>query len=158
MSQRDHRYQLHLTWTGNRGSGTSAYRDYDRDMIIDIPGKPALHTSADPAFLGNPDLHNPEDMLVSSLSACHMLWYLHLCSDAGIVVTAYTDDATGHMTLTRDGGGHFTQVTLRPRVTIATGCDAARAERLHARAHELCFIANSVNFPVACEAEVEAAE
>ncbi|WP_148254445.1 OsmC family protein [Aidingimonas lacisalsi] len=154
MNQRDHRYQLHLTWTGNRGSGTSAYRDYDRDMIIDIPGKPALHTSADPAFLGDPALHNPEDMLVSSLSACHMLWYLHLCADAGIVVTAYTDDATGHMTLTRDGGGHFTQVTLRPRVTITESSDADLAERLNERAHELCFIANSVNFPVVCEAEV----
>lgn len=156
MSLHEHCYHVRTTWTGNLGNGTRHYRDYSRNMDIDVSGKPTLPASADPAFRGDPERHNPEDMLVGSLSSCHMLWYLHLCADAGVVVTAYTDNAEGTMAMTADGGGHFTQVTLKPHVTIDEGSDAALAERLHERAHRLCFIANSVNFPVHCEPTIVA--
>ncbi|MBD3897255.1 OsmC family protein [Halomonas sp. ML-15] len=146
-----HDYQVRVTWTGNQGSGTRDYRAYSRDHEIEIAGKVTLQGSADPAFLGDAGRHNPEDMLVASLSACHMLWYLHLCAEAKIVVEDYIDQAQGSMALTSSGGGHFTQVTLRPRVTVSGDSDARLAERLHENAHALCFIANSVNFPVTCE-------
>ncbi|MFQ5520678.1 MAG: OsmC family protein, partial [Candidatus Methylomirabilia bacterium] len=100
---------------------------------------------------GDPSRYNPEELLVAALSACHMLWYLHLCTDAKIIVTDYMDHASGTMVLTADGSGHFTAVVLKPSVTIQRGGDVTLAERLHARAHQLCFIANSVNFPVRCE-------
>lgn len=140
------RYRARVVWTGDRGSGTSGYRAYGRDHRILIDGKPELAGSADPAFLGEADRHNPEDLLVASLAACHMLWYLHLAADAGIRVTAYEDAAAGTMCVDGDGG-RFEAVTLNPVVTIAQG-DAARAEALHGEAHRRCFIANSVNFPV----------
>ncbi|PAU75491.1 OsmC family protein [Halomonas salipaludis] len=149
-----HDYHVQVTWTGNQGSGTRDYRAYSRDHDIEIAGKATLQGSADPAFLGDAGRHNPEDMLVASLSACHMLWYLHLCAEARIVVEDYTDQAQGSMALTSSGGGHFTQVTLRPRVTVSGDSDAQLAERLHERAHALCFIANSVNFPVTCEPRI----
>ncbi|MDR5905604.1 OsmC family protein [Franzmannia qiaohouensis] len=149
-----HDYHVQVTWTGNLGSGTRDYRAYSRDHDIEIAGKATLQGSADPAFLGDAGRHNPEDMLVASLSACHMLWYLHLCAEARIVVEDYTDQAQGSMALTSSGGGHFTQVTLRPRVTVSGDSDARLAERLHERAHALCFIANSVNFPVTCEPSI----
>lgn len=157
MSQPQHDYRVRVTWTGNQGSGTHGYRDYSRDHEIEVAGKATLRGSADPAFLGDAARHNPEDMLVASLAACHMLWYLHLCADAGVVVERYTDQAEGSMALTGNGGGHFTRVTLRPQVGIAAGSDPALAEQLHERAHRLCFIANSVNFPVHCEPTMERA-
>lgn len=150
---REHHYALRLRWTGNKGKGTSGYRDYERTHEISIEGKPLLQGSADPAFLGDPALHNPEDLLVASLSACHMLWYLHLCADAGIVVTAYEDNATGTMTQ-QAGKAQFSAVVLKPKVTIKAGGGTAKAEQLHERASELCFIARSVNFPVSHEAEI----
>lgn len=148
---KEHHYALQLTWTGNKGEGTTSYRAYDRSHEIRIEGKPLLEGSADPAFLGDPSLHNPEDLLVASLAACHMLWYLHLCSSAGIVVTAYEDDASGTMQQEPDGGARFTSVVLRPRVTVKPGADMHKAEQLHERASDLCFIARSVNFPVSHE-------
>lgn len=148
-----HHYALQLVWTGNQGEGTTGYRAYERSHEIRIEGKPPLQGSADPAFLGDPARHNPEDLLVASLAACHMLWYLHLCSDAGIVVTAYEDDASG--TMVQEGGAaQFTSVVLRPRVTVEAGGDRAKAEQLHERANELCFIARSVNFPVSHEPRI----
>ncbi|HSH43792.1 MAG TPA: OsmC family protein [Arenicellales bacterium] len=150
---KEHHYSLQLRWTGNRGQGTSGYRDYDRSHEIRIEGKPILKGSADPAFLGDPSLHNPEDLLVASLSACHMLWYLHLCADAGIVVTGYEDDAAGTM-VQKGGEAQFSSVVLTPKVTIKAGGDRDEARRLHERANELCFIARSVNFPVEHEVEI----
>lgn len=144
---KEHHYALQLRWTGNRGEGTTGYRDYDRSHEISIEGKPLLKGSADPAFLGDPSLHNPEDLLVASLAACHMLWYLHLCADAGIVVTDYVDDASGTMEL-KAGKAQFSAVVLHPKVTIKAGGDVSQAEALHEQASELCFIARSVNFPV----------
>ncbi|MBP2293438.1 OsmC family protein [Azospirillum rugosum] len=155
MSAHDHRYSATVTWTGNQGTGTSGYKAYSRDHDIAIPGKPAIAGSSDPAFRGDATRHNPEDLLVASLSACHMLWYLHLCAVNGIAVTAYRDDASGTMTEGDGRPGRFTEVTLRPHVTIAPGSDPAKADSLHHEAHEQCFVANSVNFPVRCAPVIE---
>jgi organic hydroperoxide reductase OsmC/OhrA len=150
-----HRYAIAVDWTGNTGTGTSGYRDYERRHEISAgTRKPAIPGSSDPAFRGDPARWNPEELLVASLSACHKLWYLHLCAEAGIVVLAYTDHAEGEMEETADGSGRFTRVVLRPRVSVAAGCDEAQARQLHQTAHARCFIANSVNFPVACEPEI----
>lgn len=152
-----HSYATDLVWTGNRGEGTSGYRAYDRAYEISVAGKPAIPGSSDPHFRGDATRYNPEELLVASLSACHMLWFLHLCADAGIRVERYTDSATGAMQETADGGGHFTEVVLRPAVRIAGDVAHTRIDALHERAHELCFIAQSVNFPVRCEATLEVA-
>ena len=154
MTDDSHRYATSLEWTGNLGSGTSGYRDYGRDHVHGAPGKPDIAGSSDPHFRGDAARWNPEDLLVASLSACHQLWYLHLCSVGGIIVTAYTDQAEGSMAVGPDGGGEFTSVTLRPHVTISTG-DPEKAHELHHEAHRLCFIARSVNFPVNCEPTIE---
>ena len=151
---KNHTYTATVTWTGNRGEGTRSYRGYGREHDIACPGKPVLRGSADPAYRGDAARHNPEDMLVAALSACHMLWYLHLCASAGVVVTAYEDRAEGTMRTHADGAGEFTIVTLRPRVTIAGESDPATAERLHEKANAMCFVARSVNFPVAHAPEI----
>jgi len=154
-----HRYEVKLHWTGNRGTGTSDYRAYGRDHQIAVAGKvAAIPGSSDPHFRGDRDRYNPEELLVASLSACHMLSYLHLCAVNDVVVISYEDEAVGTMTETPQGGGRFTCVTLRPRVGITSWSDAVKATELHHQAHELCFIANSVNFPVGCEAVIVAAE
>ena len=146
-----HIYSLSLTWTGNTGKGTSDYRAYDRRHEIAAPGKPAIPGSSDPHFRGDPARYNPEEMLVASLSACHMLWYLHLAATTSVVVTSYQDDAVGTMHESSDGRGRFSEVVLHPAVTIQAGSSVADAEALHHRAHDMCFIANSVNFPIRCE-------
>lgn len=148
---REHHYQATVTWTGNLGQGTAGYRAYSRDLEIVGAGKPVIPGSSDPAFRGDKTRYNPEDMLVGSLSACHMLWYLHLCAVAGIVVTRYVDRADGMMAEEADGAGQFVRVTLRPEITLAASADVAKAAALHHEAHAKCFIARSVNFPVECE-------
>ena len=147
-----HQYSLTIKWTGNKGSGTSAYRAYDRSHVIISENKVEISASSDPAFLGDKTKHNPEELLVASLSSCHMLWYLHLCSEAGIIVVEYTDNATGIMMETPNGGGKFKEVTLHPIVTLAENSMKEKADKLHQKANELCFIANSVNFPVSHKA------
>jgi organic hydroperoxide reductase OsmC/OhrA len=154
MSARRHHYRTQLVWTGNRGAGTSAYGAYDRAHEVKVAGKPALPMSSDPNFRGDRARHNPEELLVASLSSCHMLWYLHLAADSGVIVTSYEDSAEGVMDEGADGNGRFVSVTLRPRVHCAPGADTALALKLHDEAHDKCFIANSVNFPVLCEASV----
>jgi organic hydroperoxide reductase OsmC/OhrA len=154
---RQHRYETQVVWTGNLGQGTSGYRAYARDHEIHAQGRPPVAGSSDPAFRGDPGRYSPEDLLVASLSACHMLWYLHLCADNGIVVEEYTDVASGVMVETENGGGRFREVVLKPRVVVRAGADTDRAVHLHERAHELCFIANSVNFDVRCDAAVSVA-
>jgi organic hydroperoxide reductase OsmC/OhrA len=146
-----HSYETTVTWTGNTGSGTSGYRDYERAHEVSAAGKPAIPGSSDPAFRGDPARWNPEELLVASVSECHMLSFLHRCAAAGVVVTSYRDQPIGTMTETEDGGGYFTEVVLRPEVGFAAPVQPARAAELHKRAHELCFIAHSVNFPVRCE-------
>jgi organic hydroperoxide reductase OsmC/OhrA len=158
MSGKTHTYTCALTWTGNLGTGTSSYAAYSRDHVFSGAGKPDLPGSSDPAFRGDGRRYNPEELLVAAISSCHMLWYLHLCADAGISVLAYRDEATGAMVEDRAKGGYFTRVVLAPKVTIAKGSDAAKARQLHEGAHAKCFIANSVNFPVACEPEIELSE
>lgn len=155
MKRREHQYAPTVEWTGNLGQGTSSYAAYSRDHVISVAGRPDIPGSSDPAFRGNACRHNPEDMLVASLSTCHMLWYLHLASEAGIVVTAYRDAPLGIMVEDRERGGWFEHVTLRPEVTIAAG-DPRTAAQLHDAAHTKCFIANSVNFPVTCEPRIVA--
>jgi organic hydroperoxide reductase OsmC/OhrA len=145
---RTHSYEVSVTWTGNRGTGTSGYRAYDRDHEVTAAGPPPIAASSDPAFRGDRGRWNPELELTAALAQCHMLWYLHLAASAGVVVTAYADDAHGTMAETEDGGGHFTEVVLRPRVTVASADMIEVAVSLHREAHAKCFIANSVNFPV----------
>jgi organic hydroperoxide reductase OsmC/OhrA len=151
---REHSYHTNVTWTGNTGTGTASYRGYKRDHEIAADGKPVIPGSSDPAFRGDPARWNPEELLVASLSTCHQLWYLHLCADAGIVVTAYDDRAEGVLTERPDGGGRFARVVLRPRVTITSAAHRELALSLHERAHAMCFIASSVNFAVSTEASI----
>jgi organic hydroperoxide reductase OsmC/OhrA len=155
MTGREHRYVTDVEWTGNTGTGTSGYRAYERCYEMRCPGqtKPPIPGSSDPTFRGDAARWNPEELLVASLSACHQLWYLHLCADAGLVITRYEDRSEGVMTEEADGGGRFRRVVLRPVVTFAPGADLDRARALHHDAHRLCFIANSVNFPVEHEPE-----
>jgi len=148
-----HRYRVDVEWTGNLGSGTDGYRNYSRDHEIRIAGKPPLAGSSDPVFRGDAGRHNPEDLLLTALSTCHMLSYLHMATLAGVVVTAYADAAEGTMA-TGGNGGRFVEVVLHPTVTISPASDPAKAEAAHADAHHACFIANSVNFPVRCEPRI----
>lgn len=145
---REHSYQVTVRWTGNTGPGTSGYRAYDRAHDVTTAGKPVIRASADPAFGGDPRRWNPEDLLVASLAQCHMLTYLALCARSGIVVTGYQDTASGTMRETPGGSGQFTEVVLHPVVTVATDEMTGPAAALHQQAHERCFIANSVTFPV----------
>jgi organic hydroperoxide reductase OsmC/OhrA len=152
---RTHHYEVTLEWTGNTGDGTSGYRSYRRDHTLSAGrAKPPILGSSDPTFRGDHARWNPEELLLAALSACHQLAYLHLCADAGIVVVAYQDRAEGVMEETADGGGHFISATLRPQVTVAAGSDVAKAQELHHAAHEKCFIASSVSFPVHAEPRV----
>ncbi|WP_250476127.1 MULTISPECIES: OsmC family protein [unclassified Caballeronia] len=150
-----HTYELTVDWTGNLGSGTSAYDAYSRDHLVRVGTKAAIEASSDPAFRGDPARHNPEELFVASLSSCHMLWYLHLCATNKIVVTGYVDEAIGTMQEESKGEGRFVDVLLRPRVTIGAGGNVDLAARLHEEAHRFCFIANSVNFLVRCEPSIE---
>jgi len=145
---KQHRYTIAVRWTGNTGMGTKSYRGYERAYEITAERKPAIVGSSDPAFRGDAHRWNPEELLVASLSACHKLWFLGLCSQAGVTVTAYEDAAEGSMIEEANGAGQFQSVTLRPHVTIAAMSDEAKAMELHHQAHTMCFIARSVNFPV----------
>jgi len=144
----NHDYTARIVWTGNRGQGTASYRGYDRTWNVETPGKPVINCSNDPLLGGDPTLHNPEDMLIAALSACHMLWFLHLASDAGIVVEGYEDNPLAVGESLPSGAGRFLSATLRPHITLAPGSDPEAADSIHSRIHEVCFIARSVSFPV----------
>ncbi|MEO6942731.1 MAG: OsmC family protein [Terrimesophilobacter sp.] len=150
----EHHYTTTIEWLGNRGTGTSGYREYGRELLLSVEGKHPIDGSADRTFHGNADRWNPEDLLVASLSQCHMLSYLHVAVLRGIVVTAYSDTAVGTMEQTPDGGGHFTSVVLRPLVTITDSGMMDLAMEAHREASAKCFIANSVNFPVLHEPHI----
>lgn len=146
---RTHTYEVRTTWTGNKGSGTSSYSAYSRDHEIAVPGKAtALPGSSDAAFRGDASRYNPEELLVSAVSTCHMLWYLHLCAEAGVTVLSYEDACHGVMRENSDGSGAFVEIVLNPAVLLADATRTEDAERLHHKAHEMCFIARSVNFPI----------
>jgi organic hydroperoxide reductase OsmC/OhrA len=149
-----HSYRTRIRWTGNLGSGTREYRGYTRDHLLEVAGKPAVPLTSGLSPRSDAQRLDPEELVVAALSSCHMLWYLHLCSAAGVVVTDYVDDAEGTLSLDRDGGGRMTSVILRPHVVVADGATEL-ARSLHDEAHRKCFVANSVNFPVACEAQIE---
>ncbi|MDO9639599.1 MAG: OsmC family protein [Pseudotabrizicola sp.] len=145
-----HDYSSRIVWTGNTGEGTRSYRGYARSWEIAVPGKAVVQCSNDPLLGGDPGKMNPEDLLLSALSACHMLWYLHYASEAGIVVTEYEDSPVGTGEIGPGGAGRFTAVELRPVITLAPGADEGLAEAIHHRIHAVCFIARSVAFPVTC--------
>jgi organic hydroperoxide reductase OsmC/OhrA len=149
---RPHHYTLGVRWTGNTGEGTKDYRSYERSYVISSDGKPDIAGSADPNYRGDEARWNPEDLLVAALSACHKLWFLHLAAVNGIVVTDYADDPLGTLNAEPDGSGEFTSVVLRPKITLEDASLCDKADALHHDAHEKCFIARSVNFPVTVEA------
>lgn len=145
---KQHHYNTELRWTGNRGSGTSHYSSFDRSHSIKVKDKPEIKGSSDPAFKGDYTKYNPEELFLSALSACHMLWYLHLCARENVIVLGYSDQAIATMVETPDGGGKFTSATLKPSVVIDHQSMYDKALELHQKAGERCFIANSVNFKV----------
>ncbi|RKR82394.1 organic hydroperoxide reductase OsmC/OhrA [Mucilaginibacter gracilis] len=145
---KSHHYNVKIEWTGNTGSGTSSYTAYERQIEVSSIGKPVIPTSSDPAFRGDKSRYNPEELLVASLSSCHMLWYLHLCAENGIVVVKYKDEATGIMTETANGSGKFESVTLKPVVYVSEPQMIENAIALHKKANEMCYVAKSCNFPV----------
>jgi len=144
-----HHYKLNIKWTGNNGTGTSHAAAYERSHTMSVKGKPEILCSSDPAFRGDNTKYNPEEFMVAALSSCHMLWYLHLCADAGIVIVNYEDNPEGTMVeASGNDRGRFTEVTLNPVITITDGKLQELAHSLHEKAHEKCFIANSCNFPI----------
>lgn len=145
---KQHHYQLKVIWTGNKGTGTDHYTHYERSHTIEVKNKTSILASSDTPFLGDATKHNPEDFMLASLSTCHMLWYLHLCADAGVIVTAYTDNPKGTLLQKDDGGGSFSEVSLYPEVQVLKEDMIDKANALHQKANEKCFIANSVNFTV----------
>ncbi|CAG5072532.1 hypothetical protein DYBT9623_04184 [Dyadobacter sp. CECT 9623] len=145
---RQHHYKTTIEWTGNTSRGTADYRAYERSHTAKIEGKPGIDLSSDPAFRGDRTRHNPEELFVASIASCHMLWYLHLCTEAGVVVLEYQDRATGTMEETDNGSGRFTEVILYPVVKVSDESMLQKANELHHKAHEYCFIANSCNFPI----------
>jgi len=146
----EHNYKLTAVWTGNKGNGTKNVRDYDRSHTVTIQGKPELFLTTDNPAVGDKSKLNPEDLLVSAISSCHMLSYLYACAMEGIVITAYTDNATGIMIEKESGGGSFKEVILNPIFYVADESMVEKAINLHHKAHEICYIANSVNFEVKC--------
>jgi organic hydroperoxide reductase OsmC/OhrA len=145
---KQHYYKLKVTWTGNNGTGTDHYKHYERSHTIEVINKIKIDASSDTPFLGDATKHNPEDLFLASLATCHMLWYLHLCADAGIIVTAYIDQPTGILTQKEDGSGSFSEVVLHPQITVKEKQMIELANQLHANANLKCFIANSVNFKI----------
>jgi len=143
-----HHYELTTEWTGNTGTGTSSYRAYERSVTISVRGKADIAASSDTAFNADRSKHNPEELLLAAISSCHLLWYLHLCAEAGVAVVRYTDLATGTMAEEPDGGGRFTAVILKPQVVVSGETMMAKAKDLHEKANKLCYIANSCNFPI----------
>ena len=143
-----HEYKVLTAWTGNQGTGTKEYKSYSRNHDILVQGKETLACSSDPQFRGDRNRHNPEELLVASISSCHMLWYLHLCASNGVVVTDYSDHAVGFMEENKDGSGQFTEVTLYPKVFVEDESMIEKANALHHEANKMCFIARSVKFPV----------
>ncbi len=152
---KNHEFESEIIWTGNRGTGTATYKGYDRTWSIVTPSKPRVDCSNDPLLGGNKLLHNPEDLLLSTVAACHMLWYLHLASSAGITVLSYKDSPVGMAESSPNGAGRFVEAILRPLIGVAPGTDTALADAIHGQIHEVCFIARSVNFPVRYQARYE---
>lgn len=150
-----HTYQTTTTWTGNQGTGTSGYTEYERSHTILAEGKIPLEASSDKPFRGDGSKYNPEELLLASVSGCHMLWYLHLCAVNNVVVESYIDEARGEMLTEANGGGRFSRIVLKPRIVVQAAGMLEQAAALHHQAHEFCFIANSLNFPVIIEPQIQ---
>ena len=148
-------YSVKVKWTGNRGAGTQSYKSYDRTWDLCTPQKPVVHCSNEPLLGGDPTLYNPEDMLIAGLSSCHMLWFLHLASDAGVSVLSYEDQPLALGETLSSGASRFLECTLRPRIAVAKGVNLHVANQLHSKVHDYCFIARSVNFPVYFDAKYQ---
>jgi organic hydroperoxide reductase OsmC/OhrA len=145
---KEHNYHTNLQWTGNTGKGTETYRGYERAHLISVEGKHIIEASSDPSFRGDKTKYNPEEMFVASLSSCHMLWFLHLCSDVAVIVLEYTDAAVGKMIESDDGNGKFSEVILHPSVKVKESWMLEKIDLIHEKANAFCYIANSCNFPV----------
>lgn len=158
MKNGTHEFTASVRWTGNTGEGTQTYRGYGRTWDIATDSKAIVHCSNDPLLGGDPTKHNPEDLLLASLSSCHMLWYLHLACNAGIVVHAYSDNPIGVGETLPNGAGRFLRATLRPKILVSGRLDLQRAAELHHEVHKYCFIARSINFPVTYEPSFEEIE
>ena len=143
-----HNYRAAIIWSGNQGSGTSNYKDFERSYHIQIENKATILGSSDPAFRGDRTKHNPEELLLAAVSSCHMLWYLHFCSENKIIVTDYIDNATAILEETERGNGKFIAIALHPTITITEKSMIEKATELHAKANEYCFVANSLNLIV----------
>jgi organic hydroperoxide reductase OsmC/OhrA len=154
MNPKNHEYTACVEWTGNTGEGTRSYKSYERSWQLNTKGKPVIDCSNDPVLGGDPNKHNPEDLLVASVASCHMLWYLHLCSVAGIAVTSYKDNPLAIGEMLPSGAGRFVSITLRPTITITNGSDENQALSIHDDIHQYCFIARSINFPVGIDANI----
>lgn len=152
-----HEYTSTVVWTGNRGEGNAHVRGYDRTWNIETPGKPVIACSNDPLLGGDPSLPNPEDLLLSAVASCHMLWFLHLASDAGVVVTGYRDQPVAIGESEPSGAGRFISATLRPHIQVQAGTDLAKADAVHGEIHKVCYIARSVAFPITIEATYDGA-
>jgi organic hydroperoxide reductase OsmC/OhrA len=151
----NHEYNATIEWTGNRGTGTSGYTDYDRSHTISVENKMDIDASADPHFKGDASKYNPEDMFLTSIASCHMLWYLHLCADNGIIVQQYVDKPFGLMVTEAGGSGKFTKIELHPTVTVQDESTRKLAADLHHKAHKMCFLSNSVNFDITIHPEIK---
>jgi len=144
----ERQYEVAVEWTGDRGTGTKSYTAYGRDHVVSAEGRPKIRGSSDPGFRGEDTRWNPEQLFVASVAQCHMLWYLHLCAENGVVVLEYVDRPLGTVASRPDGAGEFTDLLLRPAVVVVAPEQVEAAQALHARAHELCVIARSVRCPV----------
>jgi len=149
-----HLFKAALNWTSNKNQQEQVLRS-TKNHQIKIEGKPILNVSAAKAFKGDPELYNPEDLLLSSLVSCHMMSYLYVCSQNGIEVLEYSDNAEAALEVNPDGSGCFVEVKLKPKIIIANSDKIELALELHKKANQLCFIANSCNFPVLHEASCE---
>jgi organic hydroperoxide reductase OsmC/OhrA len=153
-----HEYTVNAKWTGNTGKGTDSYRGYERSLTISAEGKTDIFCTSDTAFNGDKTKHNPEQLLLASISSCHLLWYLHVCSEAGVIVLAYEDRATARMIENTDGSGFFEEATLYPEVLVQHQSMIEKAIGLHEKAHRFCYIASSCNFPIRCKPDVKAVD
>lgn len=152
---KQHHYTTQITWTGNKGTGTSGYTEYERSHTIQAENKVLIEASSDAPFRGDKSLYNPEDLFLSSIASCHMLWYLHLCADNGIIVKSYMDNPHGIMQTFANGSGNFSEITLHPVVEVTEASMVEIAIDLHHSAHQMCFLANSVNFEIFIEPTVK---
>lgn len=150
-----HLFKAELKWTSNQNLEDVTKRFYSKSHQIKIEGKPVLDISAAKAFKGDPELYNPEDLLLSSLVSCHMMSYLYVCAQNGIEVLGYSDNAEATLEVSPDGSGRFVEVRLFPKVKIVNSDQVELALELHKKANQLCFIANSCNFPVLHEGSCE---